>query len=291
MVIMKRIAILADIHANVPALTAVIRDIDQQHIDEVLVGGDLVGRGPQGTAIVEVIASKGWDCIRGNHEDYTLNFARGHVPEEWLDSEEWSAARWMGAELSEQAIAFIDALPLTCTSSLCPDIRLVHGSPASYREGIGSWTDEETLQHHLSEVEESILICGHTHRPFEARLEDGWIVNVGSVGMPFNGDWRAQYAILSSEDDTHWSVEFRQIEYDREAQLEIYKSSGFLEAGGMTSQLLYIELQRARPYLVPFLRWCELESHTPCLQRIDDFLSIYDETQPMALFQGAEPKD
>lgn len=75
MVIMKRIAILADIHANVPALTAVIRDIDQQHIDEVLVGGDLVGRGPQGTAIVEVIASKGWDCIRGNHEDYTLNFA------------------------------------------------------------------------------------------------------------------------------------------------------------------------------------------------------------------------
>ena len=94
---MPRIAVIADIHANMPALEAVIRDIEQQEIDEVLVGGDLVGRGPQGSAVVKRIIEEGWAGVRGNHEDYLLNFRRRTVREEWLTAEEWSALRWMAA--------------------------------------------------------------------------------------------------------------------------------------------------------------------------------------------------
>ncbi len=73
---MHKIAVLADIHGNLPALEAVLADIDAQRPDEVLVGGDLVGRGPQGSAVVRCIRERGWRAVRGNHEDYLLGFRR-----------------------------------------------------------------------------------------------------------------------------------------------------------------------------------------------------------------------
>lgn len=85
---MSRIAIIADIHANVPALEAVLADIETVGVDEVLVNGDLVGRGPSGSAVVDRIRELGWRSTRGNHEDYHLQFRREEVPEEWLTAEE-----------------------------------------------------------------------------------------------------------------------------------------------------------------------------------------------------------
>ena len=109
---MARVAILADIHGNLPALKAVIRDLDQQQVDEVVLGGDLVGRGPQGSAVLGVARERGWRSIRGNHEDYLLAFRRTDVPESWLTARVWSAARWMAAELSEQDVREMESMSL-----------------------------------------------------------------------------------------------------------------------------------------------------------------------------------
>ena len=108
---MARVAILADIHGNLPALEAVILDLDQQRVDEVVLGGDLVGRGPQGSAVLGLARERGWRSIRGNHEDYLLAFRRTEVPEDWLTAEVWSAARWMAAELSEQDVREMESMP------------------------------------------------------------------------------------------------------------------------------------------------------------------------------------
>jgi hypothetical protein len=88
---MPRIAILADIHGNTPAFDAVAADIDAVAPDEVIVAGDLVGRGPQGNAVVERVIARGWRSVRGNHEDYLINFRRNRVDPTWLISEDWSA--------------------------------------------------------------------------------------------------------------------------------------------------------------------------------------------------------
>lgn len=280
---MSRIAIIADIHANLPALEAVLSDIENLGVDEVLVNGDLVGRGPQGSAVVDRIGDLGLRSTRGNHEDYHLQFRREEVPQEWLTAEEWSCARWMAWELGEDHAAYIDALPFTITSRVEPQIRLFHGSPRSHSEGLGQWTDEEVLRDHLASIEESVLVVAHTHRPIEWRIDGQHIVNVGSVGMPFNGDPRAQYAVLDGSGRT-FDVTFRQVEYDREEVYGVYERTGFLEAGNITSHLLKIEIETARPHLVPFLRWSEFNGTPPVFAHLDEFLSLYDASKPMSEF-------
>lgn len=284
---MPRVAILADIHGNVPALQAVLDDIERQRPDEVLVGGDLVGRGPEGSRVVSMIRARGWETIKGNHEDYLLAFRRGDIPESWRHSEAWSASRWMAAELTVDDIAFIDALPVSLRSRLLPHVRLVHGTPRSNNEGIGPWTSGPSMCGHLASIAEPVLICAHTHRPLERRFEDGQVVNVGSVGLPFNRDPRAQYVIVEGRQDCV-EVEFRQVEYDRAEILSIYESSGFMAAGGVTSQLLRLEIEAAAPYLVPFLSWTSAEGVAQAPEAIDSFLAVYHPDRQREFFRDLQ---
>ncbi len=251
---MTRIAILADIHGNMPALEAVIQELADQAIDEVLVGGDLVGRGPEGSRVVKRVRELGWAAIGGNHEDYLLAFRNREVEDEWLRAQEWAAARWMAAELDDEDAAYIASLPFSLDR---PGLRLVHGTPQSNREGIGPWTGDEEVRDHLAAVEENVLACAHTHRPLIRESNDGLVVNVGAVGMPFNRDHRAQYAIFTTGGRHGWQVEQRQVAYDLEQIFAIYATSGFLADGGVTAQLLRMELEHASPILVPFLAWAE----------------------------------
>ena len=128
----------------------------------------------------------------------------------------------------------------------------MHGTPRTNREGIGPWTGLETVAAYYGEVREHLLVCAHTHRPLVREVSDGLVVNVGSVGLPFNRDHRAQYAIFTSDPAIGWRVEPRQVPYDRERIYEIYETSGFLAGGGVTARLLRLEIEHATPLLVPF---------------------------------------
>jgi predicted phosphodiesterase len=283
LVAMTRIAVIADIHANVPALEAVLADVAAADVDELLVNGDLVGRGPLGSAVVHRVRELGLRSSRGNHEDYQLQFRRGEVPEDWLTADAWSCARWMANELSEADLEFIDALPFTLTSELETQVRLFHGSPTSHSEGIGRWTEVARVREHVNSIEETVLVVAHTHRPFLWRDAGRTVVNVGSVGLPFNGDTRAQYAILEGT-GVDFDVEHRQVPYDPAPLLAAYQETGFLEQGNATAYLLRIELLSARPHLVPFLRWCDHVGYPALLAHVDEFMSVYDPDLSMAEF-------
>lgn len=280
---MTRVAVLADIHGNIPALEAVAADIASQGVDEVLVGGDLVGRGPQGSDVIRRIRQLGWPSVRGNHEDYLLTFRRGEVPPDWLEAEEWSASRWMADELADSDISYLQSLPLSLRSRLLPHLHLVHASPRSNNDGIGPWTSVPHMQRHLDAIEESVLVCAHTHRPLHQRFADGQVVNVGSVGLPFNADQRAQYAIFEAAAG-ETEIEFRQVEYDLDLILRIYESSGFLASGGVTARLLMLELERAQPFLVPFLQWASTLGVPPVTESIEKFRGFYDPDEPIKTF-------
>ena len=280
---MSRVAVLADIHGNIPALEAVVTDIADQDVDEVLVGGDLVGRGPQGSEVVRRIRELGWPSVRGNHEDYLLTFRRGQVPANWLEADEWSAARWMAEELEDEDVTYIRDLPFSLHSRRLPHLFIVHASPRSNDDGIGPWTSVRRRRIHLDSIEESVLVCAHTHRPLHQRFPDGQVVNVGSVGLPFNADQRAQYAIFELVDG-QTAVEFRQVPYDLAAILEIYESSGFLAKGGVTAELLRLELENAQPFLVPFLQWASTLGVPPVADRLESFRDFYDPNEPIRTF-------
>lgn len=277
---MTRIAVIADIHGNVPALEAVLEDLRDQGVDEVLVGGDLVGRGPQGSAVTRRIRELRWPAIGGNHEDYLLAFRRGEVPDSWLEEEEWAASRWMAAELDDDDVAYLKALPFDLVRG---DLRLVHGTPRSNREGIGPWTGEEEVTAHFDRVAESVLVCAHTHRPLVHELAGGLVVNAGSVGLPFNRDRRAQYAIFTRHRNG-WRHELRQVDYDLDRVFEIYESTGFAAEGGVTARLLRLELEHASPLLVPFIEWSRAVGVPTTSEQLDSFLEVFRSGQSLSAF-------
>ena len=131
------------------------------------------------------------------------------------------------------------------------------------------------------EIPGDVLACAHTHRPLLRRTQGTLIVNVGSVGLPFNGDWRAQYAILERDASGAWSLDQRQVPYDRESFLRVYETSGFLEHGDITSALLRLEVEQARPFLVPFMKWAEFTDRPPHLGHLGAFLRFYDPELPL----------
>jgi predicted phosphodiesterase len=279
----KKVAVLADIHGNVPALEVVIADVLEQGVDEVLVGGDLVGRGPEGSKVARRVRDLGWPSVRGNHEDYLLAFRRRQVPPDWLESEEWAATRWMSAELGGDDERYLDTFPFSLSSRVAPGLRLVHASPASYNQGLGVWTTDAELEAHLDSIDETVLVCGHTHRPMLRRLGRRAVINVGAVGLPFNRDRRAQYVVLQHRGDG-WDAEFRRVDYDVESVLDVYRRSGFLAQGGVTAELLRLELIHARPFVVPFIEWAKALGFPPARLRLDAFLGFYDPDESMDRF-------
>lgn len=272
---MPRVAVLADIHGNLPAFDAVLKDAEHMGVDEIALAGDLVGRGPEGNAVVQRAIHLGLKSVRGNHEDYLLSFHRREVPEGWLTAEEWGCSRWMAAELDEDALAYLEAMPFSMVSTAAPRLQIFHGSPASNNEGLGVWTDTSLVKNYLDDLDADVMVCGHTHRPASWNFDGRMVVNVGSVGLPFNGDTRAQYAILS-ENSGSWSVEFRQVEYDQAALFAAYESTGFETHGGATAALLRHEVVTARPHLVPFLKWAEALGVAPLLSEVPRFLASFD---------------
>jgi predicted phosphodiesterase len=271
---MPRIAVISDIHGNVAALDAVLDDLRDAAPDEVLVGGDLVGRGPEGRAVVRAIASSGWRGVRGNHEDYLLNFVRRSVPEDWLEIDEWAASRWMAAELGADDIDYIDALPMALSAQSDPRLVLTHGTPRANNEGIGPWTHDDDLERHVSELPGRVFVCGHTHRAMVRPSGGTLVVNAGSVGLPFDGDRRAAYALIDIDGDAV-SAQIRRVDYPVGNTLAAYNRTGFLAAGGATSQMLSLELEYARPHLVPFITWCAQHDYRAVPEHIGAFLAVW----------------
>ncbi len=281
-----RIAILADIHANLPALEAVLADLRQVKAGLVIVNGDMVNRGPSNREVLErllelasskegqALAPEGFWFTLGNHDDLLVKWAQRDpmLAELYHDPlfapTAWSVAQlpqahldWLGrlpfqvaiGELSQQAFGLDKAQGMGERMLL----RATHGSPRHYREGY----DEHQLGT-LDEISQSfparLLVGAHTHRPFLHQLEQALVLNSGAVGAPFNGDVRAQYAVVEVEPN-RLQVEFRQVPYDLQAALQAYYDTGLMEEGGLGAEIFYHETRTARSLLMPFWFWAEAQ--------------------------------
>src|SRR4051812_22528833 len=203
------LALLYDIHGNLPALEAVLADAVGAGADEWVLGGDyaLFGAWPAETVArlheLDDVANVHW--IRGNAERWTAN--PGDAPENEIVPE---AIRACFEALGPQTVAQLDNLAERC---LLPGALFCHASPKSDVESFlpEPGEDEPEL---LAGVDVPRIVFGHTHLPF-ARQGPGGVelVNPGSVGMPFDGDPRAAYALITDAG----SIAHRRIPYDHEA--------------------------------------------------------------------------
>jgi predicted phosphodiesterase len=194
-------AVLYDVHGNLPALDAVLEDAAAAGAERYLLGGDYTLFGPYPAETVERLRVLRADWIRGNGERWTAN------PADALDDEVVQAAIRASREaLGERTVAELAALP---ESHVEGDTRFVHGSPASdVRSFMPDPGDDEPEL--LAGVTDDRLVFGHTHLQFGRRAAGGIeLVNPGSVGLPFDGDHRAAYALIGDDGE----VEYRRVAY------------------------------------------------------------------------------
>jgi predicted phosphodiesterase len=247
-----QIAVLADIHGNLPALEAVASDLEQLNPDLVFVAGDFQNRGPNPREVTEFVAKSGWTLLRGNHEDYVISQSQKSDALNVTDPYNWLPARWT-ADLTGDFVDSIKQLPIA-TTLLGPDnlsIVVAHGSPRSNNEGFFPTTTEAKAREMIGNDPPGLLCVGHSHLPFVRQVNSTLLVNVGAVGFPFDGDRRASFGLITWDRD-RWAVEIRRVEYSIEKVLEEFERVNFYQGAGPLSQLIRRELESARPHLTPF---------------------------------------
>ncbi len=207
----ERICVLSDIHGNVYALEAVLREVSTLGCDGVVVAGDTAAHGPAPCESVDLIRSLGCLVVRGNTDRY---LAEGTAPEPGTrDPEQAISLEWTRAQLGQDRLQFLGGLPPAVTLS---GGLVVHGAPGNDERGI--WPDTPD-----AEIEgygwHGTLLCGHTHRPFQRQLSCGEVVNVGSAGWTLDGDPRPSYAVLERAGAGPWRTTLRRVDYDRNQPL------------------------------------------------------------------------
>lgn len=260
-----RIAVIADVHGNLPALEAVLDDVRRQAADRLVVNGDHVNRAPQGVAVVRRLLEVGAELTLGNHDELLRAIARrdADLPGAFLDAPFWSANRWCARELAEADLldAIADApRSLRIEVPGAPSVLVSHGSPRHVREGLGPRLSAAIVSEIAEMHPADVYVGSHTHHPMRARWGAIQVLNTGAVGVPFNRDGRAQYLLLDLGEG-RCDATFRRVAYDREATLAAFDEAGYLAAGGLLARLFRDEIRDARSYLVPYQMWAVEHGH------------------------------
>ena len=186
-----RIALLADVHANLPALEAVLKDVDNLGADAIWVAGDLVGYNPWPNEVVHLLKERKVRAIRGNHDRAALS---GDTS--WFNELAAAAIRWTRIVLTPASVGYLKLLE-DRTRSNSPEgvVAMYHGSPRNDDEYVMPWAVDETL---VRMARAHFVVLGHTHVPMAYSSRYGILVNPGSVGQPRDRDPRASWALLDT---------------------------------------------------------------------------------------------
>ena len=202
---------------------------------------------------------QGWPAIAGNHELVVgiIGTPKNRYP--FTERRRFEVLWWTWENLHPSHLATIRLLPEQILIEVdgAPSIRLVHGIPGNAEIGFYAELNDATMAGYLSGIEEPVVICAHTHRPLDRHV-DGWhIINGGAVGLPYNGDPRAQYVLLDlvQKRAPWWRPTFRQLEYDRQPVLDAFQTSGLLEAASPLVKLDLLTIETGHPWTSDFGIW------------------------------------
>jgi len=235
---MRQVAVLNDVHGNLPALEAVLAELDREPVDAIVCGGDLLW-GPYQSECLALLRARDARFLTGNCERQVL----GEIDE----SHAWCAGR-----LSDTERAFVGRWPATVELKIdgLGRVLFCHGSPRSDEEILTMLTPEAAASEGLAGVTADVVVIGHTHQQFDRPVGAMRLVNAGSVGLPYEGQAGAFWALLGPE------VEFRATLYDIAAAAESLRMSGMpgiddllgdslLEPAPRDEVTAYFEQQRA----------------------------------------------
>jgi putative phosphoesterase len=233
-----RIALISDIHGNLPALEAVLGDLEQETIDQIVCLGDVATMGPFPVETLERVRDLECTVIKGNGDAAALN------PTESSDENETvrrfaEMDRWSAEQLSAEHLAFIQTFQPTVRFELPGQQSLLcyHGSPHSYNDIISATTPDEEVEEMMGDEHATIMAGGHWHFPLLRRLKNTTLFNPGSVGLPYEFDAegqvfippRAEYGIVSAESG-NLRLEHRRVSYNSQTTVDAMHERDFPHA-------------------------------------------------------------
>ena len=215
-----RLAVITDVHGNVPALHAALARAEVLGVDEIYCGGDLVGYGPQPNEICRMIEERAIPTIYGNY-DYAiardLDDCGCFYPTPRDREIGQSSVAWTLAHTDERSKRFMRELPFDLRFELAGTrVRLVHGSPRKVNEYLLEERAASTFERIAQMADCDVLLFGHTHKPWIKEYGGVLFVNCGSVGKPKDSDPRGSFALLE-ERDGHVRASIERVAYDVES--------------------------------------------------------------------------
>jgi predicted phosphodiesterase len=230
-------ALILDIHGNLPAMEAVLADIDERgDVDVIYHLGDLGGYAPWPNEVVALLRERGVTGIAGNYDstvatDYEHCGCKAETPHQ----EELShlSYEWTREHVSPETKRFLGTLPFRMDlrprggHKSRPQLTLVHGTPTL---NTLYWTEDRPdsfcakMAKAAGAREGDLIAFGHTHKPWHRVVEGVHFLNTGSVGKPKDGDWRAGYVLVEADEEIG-AVEFVRVEYDLERAVEAIQRS------------------------------------------------------------------
>lgn len=219
-----RVAVLYDIHGNLPALEAVLHDVDRLGVDRLVIGGDVVpGPMPRESLARLLDLERPVQFIQGNGEAAALEERAGRpasgVPEQFRE-----VVRWSGRQLTDDQARLAAAWPPTL--ALEHDghrVLFCHATPRSQTELFTRETTEDKLRPVFDAAGAPLVVCGHTHMQFDRRVGATRVINAGSVGMPF-GAPGAYWLLLAPE------PELRHTAYDLTVAANLIRTTRYPQA-------------------------------------------------------------
>lgn len=247
-----KVAVFSDVQGNLPAMEVTVEHILDWSPELVVMAGDLVNRGPSSRACLDLFDSlrreRGWLPIMGNHEAWVLRCGQ----ERPLDALDGAMRRFADrtfcqvAEIEETLLGWPDHISFHAATE-DSWVHVTHGSMAGHRNGVSARVTDEDLRGRLPE-DISLFVGAHTHKPLQRRLGCTRILNVGSVGSPFDDDVRACYGQLEFREG-RWRTQIVRLPYDRARTERNFMESGFIEQGGPLAKIIFEEWRQARVFL------------------------------------------
>jgi protein phosphatase len=210
----RRIALLSDMHGNAAAFRAVLAQIEPSDYDVVALGGDYVAHGPRPAETLALCRDLNAPAILGNTDVHVFERAE-------------RGTRWTADRLSPSDLGWLAARPFSQRFRAVPgdensDLLLVHANPTNLNavlicqeHPLGSFplTTDTRARELLGDVRADLVVFGHVHFDSQGVLAGQRLASVGSVGLPYDGDHRAAWAVLEW-DGNHWQIDHRRVEYD-----------------------------------------------------------------------------
>jgi predicted phosphodiesterase len=208
-----RVAVLADIHGNLPACEAVLEDIARASPDMVVAAGDLAMRGAHPKETVQLLLERCHTLLMGNTDCY---LAGNYLGGAYREKEHWKTdlLAWTRDQLGADLVQRLGQLPFSvrCSPRRGQDLFVCHANPRNLEDSLEPTMDEVQLRRFLGQLDAAALAFGHLHFPYRRRVGRLLIADVASAGIPRDGDLRPAWGLFTWT-PRGWRVQIRRVRY------------------------------------------------------------------------------